>query len=543
MAVAALFSFTTSPNVKKLLGWKQGDEEEKWALRAIEALEKKLRKNKGAVIDLENALATQSGQSKCVTIPRSLDGRLQVSHRKALPHVIYCRVWRWPDLQSHHELKAIENCEFGYEKKAKDVCINPYHYRRVESAPVLPPVLVPRFPPNNGGRAWQPTPDPALPYNTTINASTPPTSNYTNFYQERMYDTKSQAMLMQQQPANPLSPAEGMSVMGHGQQVGLPQSPHSVLSPNGPQTPNVLSPKSVTSPQSCISSPLQADMYNYGQDSPGPFQEPQAPAGPFSSAAHPSGSQNAACVYSTANQFPSSPSFQGQGNPGNPPSPYAATPTNNGEFTEVALTQTPFWATFTYYELNTRVGDPFRAHCHYPDHNYVIIDGYTEPGNARQSRFCLGQLSNVSRNNTVEKTRKHIGRGVKLSYEGGSVFIECLGDSSVFVQSRNSNKEYGFHPCTVVKIQSGIKLKIFSNKYFYDILRKQLTEGFEAVYDLTKHCCIRLSFVKGWGADYHRQDVTSTPCWVEMSLNGPLQWLDQCLSYMGSSKNPITSVS
>ena len=47
MAVAALFSFTTSPNVKKLLGWKQGDEEEKWALRAIEALEKKLRKNKG----------------------------------------------------------------------------------------------------------------------------------------------------------------------------------------------------------------------------------------------------------------------------------------------------------------------------------------------------------------------------------------------------------------------------------------------------------------------------------------------------------------
>ena len=49
-AVAALFSFTTSPNVKKLLGWKQGDEEEKWALRAIEALEKKLRKNKGKAI-------------------------------------------------------------------------------------------------------------------------------------------------------------------------------------------------------------------------------------------------------------------------------------------------------------------------------------------------------------------------------------------------------------------------------------------------------------------------------------------------------------
>lgn len=70
---------------------------------------------------------------KCVTIPRSLDGRLQVSHRKGLPHVIYCRVWRWPDLQSHHELKALECCEFPFGSKQKDICVNPYHYRRVET--------------------------------------------------------------------------------------------------------------------------------------------------------------------------------------------------------------------------------------------------------------------------------------------------------------------------------------------------------------------------------------------------------------------------
>ena len=37
----SLFSFT-SPAVKKLLGWKQGDEEEKWAEKAVDVLVKKL---------------------------------------------------------------------------------------------------------------------------------------------------------------------------------------------------------------------------------------------------------------------------------------------------------------------------------------------------------------------------------------------------------------------------------------------------------------------------------------------------------------------
>jgi hypothetical protein len=96
-------------------------------------LVKKLKKKKGAVEELERALSQPGQPSKCVTIPRSLDGRLQVSHRKGLPHVIYCRVWRWPDLQSHHELKPLDHCEYPFSAKQKEVCINPYHYKRVES--------------------------------------------------------------------------------------------------------------------------------------------------------------------------------------------------------------------------------------------------------------------------------------------------------------------------------------------------------------------------------------------------------------------------
>ena len=76
--LSSLISFT-SPATKKLLGWKQGDEEEKWAEKAVDALVKKLKKKQGAIEDLERALSCPGQDSKCITIPRSLDGRLQVS--------------------------------------------------------------------------------------------------------------------------------------------------------------------------------------------------------------------------------------------------------------------------------------------------------------------------------------------------------------------------------------------------------------------------------------------------------------------------------
>lgn len=54
-------------------------------------------------------------------------------------------MYRWPDLQSHHELKALPCCRFCFESGQQHICINPYHYERVDSASLLPPVLVPRY--------------------------------------------------------------------------------------------------------------------------------------------------------------------------------------------------------------------------------------------------------------------------------------------------------------------------------------------------------------------------------------------------------------
>uniref|UniRef100_A0AAR2J4F4 Mothers against decapentaplegic homolog n=1 Tax=Pygocentrus nattereri TaxID=42514 RepID=A0AAR2J4F4_PYGNA len=433
MNVTSLFSFT-SPAVKRLLGWKQGDEEEKWAEKAVDALVKKLKKKKGAMEELERALSCPGQPSSCVTIPRSLDGRLQVSHRKGLPHVIYCRVWRWPDLQSHHELKALECCEFPFGSKQKDVCINPYHYKRVDS-PVLPPVLVPR--------------------NSEFNAK----------------------LSMLPRFRNPLHQTE----------------PHM--------------PQNATFPDSF----------------------PQQPAGslPFTPS-------------SPTNSYPGSPN-SGTGSsapfPHSPSSSDPGSPFQMPDVQSVAYQEPKHWCSIVYYELNNRVGEAFQA-----SSTSVLVDGFTDPSNNR-NRFCLGLLSNVNRNSTIENTRRHIGKGVHLYYVGGEVYAECLSDSSIFVQSRNCNYHHGFHPTTVCKIPSGCSLKIFNNQEFAELLAQSVNHGFEAVYELTKMCTIRMSFVKGWGAEYHRQDVTSTPCWIEIHLHGPLQWLDKVLTQMGSPHNPISSVS
>ncbi|EHB05200.1 Mothers against decapentaplegic-like protein 9 [Heterocephalus glaber] len=384
MNVTGLFSFT-SPAVKRLLGWKQGDEEEKRAEKAVDALVKKLKKKKGAMEELEKALSCPGQPSNCVTIPRSLDGRLQVSHRKGLPHFIYCHVWHWPDLQSHHELKPLECCEFPFGSRQKEVCINPYHYKSDRGSPFQMP------------------------------ADTPP-------------------------PAY-LPPEDPMAQDG--------------------------------------SQPMDTNM-----------------------------------------MAPSLPSE-----------------INRGDVQAVAYEEPKHWCSIVYCELNNRVGEAFHA-----SSTSVLVDGFTDPS-SNKNRFCLGLLSNVNRNSTIENSRRHIGKGVHLYYVGGEVYAECLSDSSIFVQSQNCNYHHGFHPTTVCKIPSGCSLKIFNNQEFAQLFAQSVNHGFKTVYELTKMCTIHMSFVKGWGAECHRQDVASTPCWFEIHLHGPLQWLDKVLTQMGSPHNLISSVS
>lgn len=471
------------PIVKRLLGWKKASADDsvegKWCEKAVKSLVKKLKKS-GALEELERAITTQNCNTKCVTIPRArpANGENGVALRKGLPHVIYCRLWRWPDLQSQAELKALDICEYAYHLKKDEVCINPYHYTKVDSQSQQPlTILVPKnLSTPQGGES-------SITYTLDDLSNTVPVNiQYNNALNENYVTSPQPATPQQQQQPQPPQ-----------------QQPHQTTAPSYME---------VTLGQQIPTNTTIMDSVNIGVGTIPNTETP--PPGYMSEDGDPLDQNDNMTDMSRL-----SPPMDAQ---------------------PVMYHEPAFWCSISYYELNLRVGETFHA-----SQPSITVDGFTDPSNSE--RFCLGLLSNVNRNEVVEQTRRHIGKGVRLYYIGGEVFAECLSDSSIFVQSPNCNQRYGWHPATVCKIPPGCNLKIFNNQEFAALLSQSVSQGFEAVYQLTRMCTIRMSFVKGWGAEYRRQTVTSTPCWIELHLNGPLQWLDRVLTQMGSPRLPCSSMS
>lgn len=77
----------------------------------------------------------------------------------------------------------------------------------------------------------------------------------------------------------------------------------------------------------------------------------------------------------------------------------------NTDLRPVCYEEPEYWCSVAYYELNNRVGETFHASA-----RSILVDGFTDPSN-NKNRFCLGLLSNVNRNSTIEHTRRHIGKG------------------------------------------------------------------------------------------------------------------------------------
>ncbi|EFO96858.1 CRE-DAF-3 protein [Caenorhabditis remanei] len=99
--------------------------------KACESLVKKLKDKKHDLQNLIDVVHTKGTKyTGCITIPRTLDGRLQVHGRKGFPHVVYGKLWRFSEM-TKNETRHVDHCKHAFEMKTDAVCVNPYHYEIV----------------------------------------------------------------------------------------------------------------------------------------------------------------------------------------------------------------------------------------------------------------------------------------------------------------------------------------------------------------------------------------------------------------------------
>jgi len=201
-----------------------------------------------------------------------------------------------------------------------------------------------------------------------------------------------------------------------------------------------------------------------------------------------------------------------------------------------------FWCYIYYNELDERVGDVYKSECRAGQQHFVIVDGYF--ASSDNTRFCLGVVTNVNRNPVAASVLKSIGKGMRIYQEGDNIFLECLSESPIFVQSPHYASKNADHPATVYRLQSdgstaSTSLCVFSQTHFDELLVLAKSGGYDRVFDLQTMCQVRVSFVKGWGCEYRRQTITATPCWVEVQFPRPLQILDKTLSRIEEPNDDI----
>ncbi|CAB1318335.1 unnamed protein product [Coregonus sp. 'balchen'] len=450
--------------VHSLMCHRQGGESETFAKRAIESLVKKLKEKKDELDSLITAITTNGAHpSKC------------------FPHVIYARLWRWPDLHKN-ELKHVKYCQFAFDLKADNVCVNPYHYERVVSPGI------------------------------DLSGLTLSSSGTLMVKDEYEFEN---------QPSH--SGAEG-----HHQTIQ-----HQPSRPGGPQesfsSPALLPPPEGSS--SASTSAFSSLAAGASRPGPGPAQGQSSQQNGFPLAQSSTYHHSATSSWPRNGNFPPSVPHHQNGHLQHH-QPMPNTPHYWLSHNEIAF-QPPisnhpapdYWCSIAYFEMDVQVGETFKVPASCPT---VTVDGYVDPSGG--DRFCLGQLSNVHRTEAIERARLHIGKGVQL---------ECKGEGDVWVfDLRQCHRQMQQQAATAQAAAAAQAAAVAGNipgpgsvGGIAPAISLSAAAGI-GVDDLRRLCILRMSFVKGWGPDYPRQSIKETPCWIEIHLHRALQLLDEVLHTM-----------